>query len=454
MADPKQPHTPKQAALHGENGEPPLSGLDTPGSSPTSRAATPIFSPNTSISSDGTDYDSTPTRRNEEDDHIGLPALGVLSLPVDDTADTAGNVPEQDPKSPTRLSAPTKVNSTACRQSDTSISPETPTLAGPNESPATIKAVKEEDDPIPKLNLLETYKQSVKASRGGAATSSNLGSSRRSSFSLAVDFRFGGDKGRPEARVRPRPRSDIGVSPKFTGSATFDQTTADSLEVKYSSEIRTVLEKSIPAPGPLPPQTFQPHPDALSKMTIQQRLQKLLTRPLARKDSTETGLIYVFWYPGAFGHVKIGYTKDIGKRMASWERQCGRKPDKYFPSEKADVEPVPHRLRVEQLVHAELAQYRRQEPKCETCGGKHIEWFEVDVAFAISIVQKWVKWMRERPYEPVEATGTNGEISWLLSKKHMNKIAELSEPTRLPTRATPTRKVRRSVTPGKKAHSR
>ncbi|BCS19429.1 GIY-YIG nuclease family protein [Aspergillus puulaauensis] len=212
-----------------------------------------------------------------------------------------------------------------------------------------------------------------------------------------------------------------------------DYPISHSVDAKYPKTRRAQVNKPLPTGRLAPPQAFQPHQAALSNEPIQTELRKYLTRPLAPTDSTKTGFIYVFWYPGGFGHVKIGYAKDIEKRMNEWSKQCGRTPEKYFPSEQTDLEPVPHRFRVEQLVHAELARYRKVEPKCGKCGRRHVEWFEVDVNFAISVVQKWVNWMRERPYEPVELE--NGGIRWVLSKRHMDNIALLSTPsTHIPIR--------------------
>ncbi|KAL2864974.1 GIY-YIG nuclease family protein [Aspergillus lucknowensis] len=225
---------------------------------------------------------------------------------------------------------------------------------------------------------------------------------------------------------------------KLSGS---DDPMAHLVDSQYPETGEAQVNKLSPSGRLVPPQVFQRHKAALSKEPIQTELRKYLTRPLASMDSTQTGFIYVFWYPGGFGHVKIGHAKDVEKRMNEWSKQCGRKTEKYFPCEQADLEPVPHRLRVEQLVHAELARYRREEPRCEKCGGRHVEWFEVDVSFAISVVRKWVNWMRGRPYEPVELE--NGGIRWVLHKRHMDNIVQLSTPSLAPTSTStpmPTRK--------------
>ncbi|KAL4784375.1 T5orf172 domain-containing protein [Aspergillus varians] len=245
-----------------------------------------------------------------------------------------------------------------------------------------------------------------------------------------------------------QPRSLLVLTEWLGKLASTGEPISNLVDSKYTKADRTAVNNLSPSRGPLPPQVFQPHPAARSGKPIHMEIREYLTRPLTSDDSTQRGFIYVFWYPGGFGHVKIGFAADLKKRMNDWSKQCGRKPEKYFPSEQADLEPVPHRRRVEKLVHAELARYRKEELECGKCGKRHVEWFEVDVWFAISVVRKWVNWMQERPYAPVEQN--NGEIRWMLSKKHMDNIAMLSTPTPIPTRES---KPTRSSTPRKSVSS-
>jgi hypothetical protein len=39
---------------------------------------------------------------------------------------------------------------------------------------------------------------------------------------------------------------------------------------------------------------------------------------------------------------------------------------------------------------------------CEGCGHIHVEWFAVEEAFAMKVIQKWQNWVARRPYTPSE----------------------------------------------------
>ncbi|OJI95879.1 hypothetical protein ASPVEDRAFT_35185 [Aspergillus versicolor CBS 583.65] len=398
MAKDEDPQTPNQGTLrpgHDDDCFPESDSLRSSLGSP----ASSIFSANESVSSEDTEPDCCANLDNEGDSPKEPSTPDIPSIKGEDTEAVDGWLKEE-------LDASTDA-STRKSTGITCLGPKSNCLPRP-----TTTVIKEEDGRMAKLNLLETYNQTFR-DRSEPPTSNDPQTTRRRSFSLVVDFRFADHKLYGMARTASRIiKSDIGVKPDYS---------------------REAAQVNTPSPSGrlVPPQAFQPHKAALSNVPIQKGLQECLTRPLAPKDSTQTGFIYVFWYPGGFGHVKIGYTKDVEKRMKEWSKQCGRKLEKYFPSEQADMEPVPHRLRVEQLVHAELARYRKEEPRCGECGKRHIEWFEVDVNFAISVVQKWVKWMRERPYERVELE--DGGVKWVLGKRHMDNIALLSTPSPTPT---------------------
>jgi hypothetical protein len=60
---------------------------------------------------------------------------------------------------------------------------------------------------------------------------------------------------------------------------------------------------------------------------------------------------------------------------------------------------VPNAARVEQLCHAEL---KRQNIRiyCSGCLKPHIEWFEISPSKAISVIEKWSKWMISQSNQP------------------------------------------------------
>ncbi|UPK92921.1 hypothetical protein LCI18_003856 [Fusarium solani-melongenae] len=58
---------------------------------------------------------------------------------------------------------------------------------------------------------------------------------------------------------------------------------------------------------------------------------------------------------------------------------------------------LPHAMRVEALIHAELAA-KRKVLTCGQCGQDHREWFEISHAESRAIVIRWSKWMLGQPY--------------------------------------------------------
>ncbi|PKX99604.1 GIY-YIG nuclease family protein [Aspergillus novofumigatus IBT 16806] len=176
-------------------------------------------------------------------------------------------------------------------------------------------------------------------------------------------------------------------------------------------------------------QTFIPYvPKASVRLSVSEALEKLLVRPLMKSEIERVGGIYVYWQPGNFGHLKIGYTKDeISKRLKKWSSKCRKLMEVYFPKQESDEEhlQVSHVCRVEKLVHTELKNCRRMEVMCQECGGNHIEWFEVSRQLAIAVVRKWMAWMQTSPYEE---RSCGGETEWVLKDEQRRKIKELSQP--------------------------
>ncbi|PGG99735.1 hypothetical protein AJ79_08424 [Helicocarpus griseus UAMH5409] len=189
--------------------------------------------------------------------------------------------------------------------------------------------------------------------------------------------------------------------------------------------------------GPQSIQNFQPYqPKSKAGKTASQVLEEELISPFGEKENNDEGLIYIYWQPPNFGHLKIGKTVDVKKRLCGWEKQCGKQVELYFPPKEHNVQPVQHISRVETLVHAELNDRRRTE-KCSGCGKTHIEWFEVQRDVAVEIVQKWMEWMRQGPYIRVYGTRSrskkdNGDVSraerkWMLSAEDL-ELDKLCQP--------------------------
>ncbi|KAG9189869.1 hypothetical protein G6011_06737 [Alternaria panax] len=132
------------------------------------------------------------------------------------------------------------------------------------------------------------------------------------------------------------------------------------------------------------------------------------------------GFVYLFWDREYFGMVKIGYTNDLTKRLESWNKQCNRE-HVYHSRTDCQVK-IPHAHRVEQLVHAELKEYRRRR-QCEGCGGMHKEWFDAPQAHVVKVLSKWRDWILQEPYKQDKRSGT-----WVLKPEMHDSLERMCEP--------------------------
>jgi hypothetical protein len=126
---------------------------------------------------------------------------------------------------------------------------------------------------------------------------------------------------------------------------------------------------------------------------------------------TDHGYIYMYWFEGNFGYVKIGYTNNLDARKKAWVKKCGHNLTYVYPK-KEGQSMIPHAKRTERLIHAELKDVRFRETACP-CGRRHREWFEVSHNFATKVVEKWTTWMSQANYEQVPG-GERDE--WRLKK--------------------------------------
>jgi hypothetical protein len=167
------------------------------------------------------------------------------------------------------------------------------------------------------------------------------------------------------------------------------------------------------------------HPPDKPRLSVVKELEKFIVAPISKADADHSGHIYIYQCKGKFGYYKVGLTTDLAPRLQSWEKQCGRELMSYFPRSEEDLRPVPHISRVERLIHAELAEYRRKEERCQgtTCGKSHQEWFEVDEQLALRVVRKWIAWMRKEPYVQI-----NGGSTWVLDIHLVGSIKEICTP--------------------------
>ncbi|KAJ6035855.1 hypothetical protein N7540_000134 [Penicillium herquei] len=181
-----------------------------------------------------------------------------------------------------------------------------------------------------------------------------------------------------------------------------------------------------------PIQQLKPYKPGRLTGSVSEELAKLVIKPLNKTEVQKRGSIYIFWQQPNFRYLKIGRSKDTDKRLKEWGTQCKKDMMVYYPdrsketSESSpDQRKLSHIARVEELIHLELMNYRRFEPRCPGCDKKHIEWFEVSKEHALRVVRKWSVWMETLPY--VKSI-KNGEEEWILRDQEKARINQLCEP--------------------------
>ncbi|CAG8893651.1 unnamed protein product [Penicillium egyptiacum] len=201
--------------------------------------------------------------------------------------------------------------------------------------------------------------------------------------------------------------------------------------------IKTDLESKTNQINPI--QEFKPYITTALAEGVAKDITKLVNRPLLPSEINQEGFIYIFWQIGNFGHLKIGRSANVGRRLEEWKKQCKKDIVAYFPDldrddGHEDLQNVPHICRVEALVHMELLKHRRIEKKCPGCSKAHREYFEIPKENAIQVVRKWISWMRSLPYEKLTI---QGKEQWVLKSEESKRLADLCQPPRLTSTSRP-----------------
>ncbi|KAL8707028.1 MAG: hypothetical protein Q9225_007872 [Loekoesia sp. 1 TL-2023] len=209
-----------------------------------------------------------------------------------------------------------------------------------------------------------------------------------------------------------------------TEPALIQESAVPSTDVRVSSvSRRATLEKDRFDTSRTYIRNFTPY-DARTKSQSNTEgfVEGAITKDLTKQEIEKKGLIYIYWFPGNFGHIKIGLTtRTVEKRLQEWERKCRHKIHLDFSSCQTDQEPIPHVYRVEKLVQAQLRSCRKKDIQCTGCGRCHKEWFETLREEAIALVQKWSAWMRTNPYEEVT------EGVWKLKEEQKENLKTLCQ---------------------------
>lgn len=234
------------------------------------------------------------------------------------------------------------------------------------------------------------------------------------------------------------PSSSITRTPEAPTTSLGIQSLVASASKSSGSPTRSCQSETTRIPPELTSQSccqiqyFMPYVTKTESSTpVSQLLEEKIKEPFKSKTKKDSrGLIYIYWQPGNFGHVKIGYSKDFISRIERWEGQCGKKLEVFFPRSKDghDMDPVEHISRAETLVHEELRDRRKELVKCPGCGKTHTEWFEVSCVLAVEVVQKWMAWMRQQPYKQMYSG--DGIAEWMCYGGTVGNLAELCQPHR------------------------
>ena len=208
--------------------------------------------------------------------------------------------------------------------------------------------------------------------------------------------------------------SNLGDLPRKSGILEFStECMMDFLGPRTTYSIRTMIREFVPYAA-----------QGMDKINTGAFVEAAIKRDLLKSETIKGGCIYIYWFPGNFGHLKIGVTtRTVEARLREWQRQCNHKPILVYPISEGDRQRVPNVFRVEAIVQAELRRYRRKEVECKGCHKAHKEWFEQSSSAAIASVKKWSTWMRKEPYA-INAAETTGVLKDEF-KEHLRALCKV-----------------------------
>ncbi|KAF2470867.1 uncharacterized protein BDR25DRAFT_314062 [Lindgomyces ingoldianus] len=187
------------------------------------------------------------------------------------------------------------------------------------------------------------------------------------------------------------------------------------------SDIPLRHQSSLPSTWDISPLgKFRPwQPKRTKGKSVGQVLQDLVRKDLSAYE-LKSGYIYIFWLKGKFGLLKIGFTKNVDRRLKQWAKQCKQEYQLHKRSWAGELVHIPHVSRVEKLIHAEFKDIR-MVMTCEGCGKEHKEWFQIPEKQAVKVFQKWKDWVLRSPYG--ESTG-----AWKLKPEFAKELEQVCRP--------------------------
>ncbi|KAL5317959.1 hypothetical protein ACEPPN_015063 [Leptodophora sp. 'Broadleaf-Isolate-01'] len=206
--------------------------------------------------------------------------------------------------------------------------------------------------------------------------------------------------------------------PTAMAKSSKDDTFLEQLSKSAADTAPTLFETTIQhkIPAPTPNNRSDNNPDSYMPAVVDTWIRDTIKKPV-----TKEGFVYILKapeyfeekYPGEQPRVKIGISVDVKTRIAQLKKDCGISVLERVD----DRESIPHHLyyKVEELVHGELANFRRVL-KCENCKTAHREWFAVSEEVALQTVQRWRRFILREPYDE------NGLLTdqWSQMLRHSN----------------------------------
>ena len=173
------------------------------------------------------------------------------------------------------------------------------------------------------------------------------------------------------------------------------------------------VSKNVSPPSVRKPSFERYNQGKLPATNITNNVFNLLLKSLGKSKDPSQGYIYALSMEGYPGYIKIGRTGgSIKKRKTEIKRCVGYELHVF---NKNDHHPVPNYERVEELIHEELREERRQFacPVCPPnnakgvdCPKLHKEWFDINEDKASAVIDRWREWMWSDPYSGGELRPT------------------------------------------------
>lgn len=218
------------------------------------------------------------------------------------------------------------------------------------------------------------------------------------------------------------PRNDempaVDQDPETESSGNDDSSSSETLRTPPKDPLPTFNLGPTTSPSRRSLRFQNYHQEVVSARVVTHSTFVVMKKQLKGKWDLGEGRIYTLCMPDHPGYIKIGRTTQTIMKRRDQIQRCIE--FKLISANDDDHCPIPNHGRVENLIHAELRNYRRcfpcavckQKSKLEELKGEksknkrhdcdglkmHGEWFKIDQAKALQVVGRWREWISTGPY--------------------------------------------------------